>query len=158
AVALDPGSGLLTVTMGILTRRVRLADLSVVQLERGKGTFGKADGSAVSGHAWQRGRPGAWLRGADVGRGIAHAVSQAASGRRPQEAGKGAGAKIRSGKNVPLIVVAAAGLVEIAAVFFVRVSWPSPVMTALGALVALGFGFTGVFSVVFALWSYLTGR
>ena len=158
AVTLDPGNGLLTVTMGILTRRVRLADISVVQLERGKVTFGKADGGALSVHAWQRGRLDAWLQVPDVASDVAHAVSKAASVARPQEAGKGAGAKIRSGKNVPLIVVAAAGLVEIAAVFFVRVSWPSPVMTALGALVALGFGFTGVFSVVFALWTYLTGR
>jgi hypothetical protein len=163
-VTLDPGSGLLTVTLGFLTRRVRLGDISAVQLDRAKVTFGKADGTAVSVHAWRRGRVDAWLRVPDIASDMAHAVSRAASAARPQEQeqeqeGKtGASARIRSGKNVPLIVVAVAGLVEIAAVFFVRVSWASPVMTALGALVALGFGFTGIFSVVFALWTYLTGR
>jgi hypothetical protein len=158
SVTLDPGSGLLTVTMGFLTRRVRLGDISAVQLERAKVTFGKTDGTAVSVHAWRRGRADAWLRVPDVARDVAHAVSGAASAARPQEDGTGAVAPIRSGKNLPLIVVTAAGLIEIAAVFFVRVSWPGPVMTALGVLVALGFGFTGVFTVVFALWTFLTGR
>ncbi|MGH3169452.1 MAG: hypothetical protein ACRDN0_26680, partial [Trebonia sp.] len=69
-----------------------------------------------------------------------------------------AGASIvRSGKNLPSIAVTVAGAAEIAAVFFVRVSWGSPVMTALGALVALAFGFTGVTSLVVALWTFLIG-
>jgi hypothetical protein len=158
AVALDPSTGQLTVTLGFLTRRVRLADISAVQLERAKVTFGKADGTAVSVHAWQRGRLDAWLRVPVVASDMAHAVSKAASVARPPEGENGAGATIRSGGNLPVIVVAVAGLAEIAAAFLVRVSWPSPVMTALGAVVALGFGFAGVFSVVFALWSYLAGR
>ena len=158
-VALDPGNGLVTVTMGWLTRRVRLEQITVVQLERAKVTLGKADRTAVSLHAWRRGKLDAWLRVPDVAGDLAHAVSKAASEARPQEAGKKpAGAVIRSGKNVPVVVLAVAGLVEIAAAFVVRVSWSSPVMTALAVIVALGFGFTGVFSVVFALWSYLTGR
>lgn len=158
AVALDPGSGLLTVRMGFLTRRVALADIAVVQLEGAKVTFGKADGTAVSVQAWQRGRLDRWLRVPVVAGDMAHTVSKAASVARPQQGEKGAGARTRSGKNLPLLVMTAAGVLEIAAVFFVRVSWPSPAMTALGALVALGFGFTGVFTIVFALWTYLTGR
>lgn len=171
AVVLDPGHGLVTVTMGLISRRIRLADISVVQIERAKVTFGQADGTAVSVHAWRRGRLDAWLRMPDVAGDLAHAVSKAASIARPpdqpaaatpapagEKRGNAGGAKIRSGKNLPLAVVAVAGLIEVAAVFFVRMSWPSPVMTALGALVALGLGFTGVFTLVFALWTYLTGR
>jgi hypothetical protein len=158
AVVLDPGNGLLTLTMSWLTRRIRLADISVVQLEQAKVTFGKADRTAVSVHAWRCGRLDAWLRVPDIAGDMAHAVSKAASDARPVETGKPAATVIRSGKNVPVMVVAVSGLIEIAAAFVVRVSWPSPVMTALGVIVALGFGFTGVFSIVFALWSYLTGR
>lgn len=158
AVVLDPRNGQLTVTLGILTRRIRLADISVVQLDRAKVTFGQADGTAVSVHAWRRGRLDAWLRIPDVSGDMAHAVSRAASAACPREEETRAGAKIRSGKNLPSVVVTVAGVIEIAAVFFVRVSWPGPVMTALGALVALGFGFTGVFSVVFAFWTHLTAR
>jgi hypothetical protein len=160
AVTLDPGQGRLAVTMGLLTRRVALADISVIGVEGAKVTFGKADGTAVSVRAWRHGRLDRWLRVPDIAGDMAHAISKAASAVRPQEklpeeAGTGAVRKARSGKNVPLLVMTVAGLIEVAAVFFVRVSWPGPVMTALGALVALAFGFTGVFTIVFSLWTYL---
>ncbi|MBO0821164.1 MAG: hypothetical protein J2P26_09970, partial [Nocardiopsaceae bacterium] len=62
----DPGRGVLTVTMGFLTRRIPLAGLAVVQLEGAKVTFGQTDGTAVSVHAWRRGRIDRWLRVPDI--------------------------------------------------------------------------------------------
>jgi hypothetical protein len=59
---------------------------------------------------------------------------------------------------LPLIVVAAAGVLEIAAAAIVRVSWGNLTMTVLGIIVALALGFTGMFTLVFALWTYLRGR
>lgn len=171
AVTLHPGStgrpggtghpdstGMLTVTMGFLTRRVALADIAAIQVEGAKVTFGKADGTAVSVHAWRRDRLDRWLRVPDIAGDMAHAVSKAASEARPVEEGTKTVTRTRSGKNMPLLVMTVAGVIEIAAVFLVRVSWPSPVMTALGALVAVGFGFTGMFTVVFSLWTYLMSR
>jgi hypothetical protein len=163
AVTLDPGKGMLAVTMGFLTRRVALADVSVIGVEGTKVTFGKADGTAVSVHAWRHGRLDRWLRVPDVAGDMAHAISKAASAvrpqeKRPEEERARAVTRARSGKNMPLLVMAVAGLIEVAAVFFVRVSWSSPAMTALGAVVALTFGVTGMFTLVFSLWTYLMSR
>jgi hypothetical protein len=40
----------------------------------------------------------------------------------------------------------------------VRVSWPNPVMTVLGAVLALALGVSGLFYVLFACWLLVTGR
>lgn len=178
-VRLDPGpegdsgpaGGTLTVTMGFVARRVALADISAIGLESPKVIVRRADGTEISVHAWQRGPLDRWLRVPDIAADMAHAISKAASVARPGKetrpaggetepgkAGTGTVARVRSGRNLPLAVMAVAGVIEIAAVFFVRVSWPSPVMTALGALVALAFGVTGMFTVVFSLWTYLMSR
>ena len=57
-----------------------------------------------------------------------------------------------------MIVLGCAGVLAIAAALLVRVSWPSPVMTALGVLLALALGVSGVFYVLFACWLLVTGR
>jgi hypothetical protein len=57
---------------------------------------------------------------------------------------------------VPLL--ASAGLLEVVAALLVRVSWPSPVMTAVGVTLALALGLSGVFYVLFSLWLLVTGR
>jgi hypothetical protein len=51
-----------------------------------------------------------------------------------------------------------AGVLAIVAALLVRVSWPNPVMTAFGVLLALVLGVSGVFYVLFACWLLVTGR
>jgi hypothetical protein len=157
-VLLDPGAGQLTVRMGPLTRRVAVRQIDTVQLDRARVIVGKADGTAISFYAWRKSRLDEWLRLPVVASDVAHAISKAGvAARDPREGAAGVRTK-RSGMNRPLIVVGVAGLVEIAAALLVRLSWGDPAMTVLAVIVALGFGFCGVFSVVFALWTLLTGR
>ena len=152
AVLVDGGRGLLIVRLGPITRRARLGDINAIDLDRGKVTVGKANGTAFSFYAWRKSRLDGWLQVPVVAGDVAHAVSAAAAAARPPE---NAGATVRSGRNLPVIAVIAAGALEIAAVFFVRVSWGNPVMPALGTLVALALGITGMISVLVALWTFL---
>ncbi|HSZ41862.1 MAG TPA: hypothetical protein VK817_18045 [Trebonia sp.] len=153
AVLLDADAGRLTIRLGPITRRVSLDQVNAIALDRGKVTIGKADGTAISCYAWRKGTLDRWLKVPDIASDLAHAISKAAAAARPAD--QTGAASVRSGKHLPLIAVMAAGAAEIAAVFFVRVSWGSPVMTALGMLVALAFGFAGVISLLVALWTFL---
>lgn len=155
AVVLDAAAGTLTIRLGPITRRVPAGEINAIGLDRGKVTVGKADGTAMSFYAWQKSRLDRWLKVPVVAGDVAHAVAKAAAAARPPE--QAGDTTVRSGEYLSLIAVVVAGAAEIAAVFFVRVSWGSPVMTALGALVALAFGFTGVVSLVVALWTFLAG-
>jgi len=158
SVLLDGEAGQLTVRMGPLTRRVAASQIDTVILDRAKVTVGKTDGTAVSFYAWGRSRLDRWLKVPVVASDVAHAISKVAvAAKRPEQEGAGV-TRDRSGKNKPLIAITAAGVLEIAAAFFVHVRWGSPVMTGLGTVVALAFGFTGMATVVFALWTFLTGR
>jgi hypothetical protein len=158
-IRLDPGTGKLIVRMGPLTRRVAVRDIDVVQLDRAKVTIGRANGTAISCYAWRKSRLDQWLRVPVVASDVAHAISKAAAAARgPGEGGPRGARRARSGKNLSLTVMAVTGVLEIAATFFVRVSWGSPALTVLGVIVALGLGFAGMFSVVFALWTFLAVR
>src|SRR5580693_9312269 len=157
-VLLDPGSRQLTVRLGLLTRRVAMNQVDTVQLDRARVIVGKTDGTAISFYAWRKSLLDQWLRVPVVASDVAHAISNAATAARDGSEGTAGVRAKRSGKNRPLVVVGVAGLVELAATFFVRLSWGDPTMTVLAVIVALGFGFCGVFSVVFALWTFLTGR
>jgi hypothetical protein len=152
-ILVDPGAGLLTVRLGPVTRRVRLGEISAIGLDRAKVTVRKADGTSFSFYAWGGSRLDRWLRVPVVAGDVAHAVSRAAAGARVPEGT--ADAPGRPGRNRPLAAVAVSGALEIAAVFFVRVSWGDPVMTLLGTLVAAALGAAGVLSVILALWLFL---
>jgi hypothetical protein len=154
AVLVDAEAGRLTIRLGPITRRVPLDQINAIALDRGKVTIGKADGTAISCYAWQKSTLDRWLRVPDVATDVAHAISKAAAAARPAD--QGAATSVRDGKHLPLIAVATAGAAEIAAVFFVRVSWGNPVLTGLGILVALAFGFAGVVTLLVALWTFLT--
>lgn len=155
AVMLDPDAGLLVLRMGPVTRRVRLAQVSAVAVDGAKVTIGKSDGKAISVYAWRRSRLDRWLGVPVVAGDMAHAISRAAAQETPATAGAG---RPRQRGDLALAGVCLAGLAGIAAAFAVRLSWPSPLMTAIGVIVALGLGFTGVFLVVSALWMCLGRR
>jgi hypothetical protein len=54
-------------------------------------------------------------------------------------------------------LLACLGVLEVAAALLVRVSWPNPVMTALGVILALALGLSGIFYILFALWLLVRG-
>jgi hypothetical protein len=164
-VLLDPDTadgkaGLLTIRLGLITRRILVSEIEAVVLDRAKVTIGKTGGAAISFYAWRKSQLDAWLKVPDVSSDVAHAISKAATAAQARtvaespvpEKGKG------KGKNLPLIVMAVAGVLEIAAAAIVRVSWGNLTMTVLAIIVALALGFTGMFTLVFTLWTYLRGQ
>jgi hypothetical protein len=156
---------LLTIRLGLVTRRLALSQVEAVVLDQGKVTIGKTDKSVISFYAWRRSRLDAWLKVPDVASDVAHAISKAATAAQAAAAQARAedpspaarSPKIRSGQNKPLIFLACAGVLEIAAAMLTRVSWGSPAMTAAGVVVALAFGFAGIGTLVFTLWTFLAG-
>lgn len=155
AVTLDGET--LTVRLGAVTRRVPLEEVEAVVLDRGKVLVGKTDKTAISFYAWRRSRLDSWLKVPDIASDVAHAVSKAASAAsaRNVTGAPAPRAAKRRGTNSPLIALACAGALEIAAALITRVTWGSPAMTAAGVIVALGFGFTGIGTLVFTLWTFL---
>jgi hypothetical protein len=182
-VLLDPDTadgkaGLLTIRLGLITRRILVSEIEAVVLDRAKVTIGKTGGAAISFYAWRKSQLDAWLKVPDVSSDVAHAISKAATAAQartvtahpastvpadtaapvPEKPKGKAGRTGRSGKNLPLIVMAVAGVLEIAAAAIVRVSWGNLAMTVLAIIVALALGFTGMFTLVFTLWTYLRGQ
>jgi len=172
-VVLDTDDGLLVIRFGPIVRRVRLTDITAVQVDRGKVSIARSDGHEISLYAWRKSRLDGWLRVPVVAGDIGHAISRAAAaaGREAQLAAAGAvpggavpgaaagAARVpRSREAVALTLLGCLGAVEVIAAFLVRVSWPNPVMTALGVILALGIGVSGVFYVLFPLWLLATGR
>lgn len=159
AVTLDEAT--LTVRLGAVTRRVALEQVEAVVLEQGKVLIGKTDKTAISFYAWRKSKLDAWLKVPDVSGDVAHAISKAAAAASARNLTDAPAPAPRSRKrrgNSPLIALACAGVAEIAAAVVTRVSWGSPAMTVLGVIVALAFGFTGVGTLVFTLWTFLTSR
>jgi hypothetical protein len=187
-VVLDPDAGALVFRVGLLARRVRLANVTAVQADGAKVSIARSGGGEISVHAWRKSPLDRWLRIPVVAGEVAHAISraaaaaqvataQAASARR--DAGTAARARdlpapgagdlpaaaARPGRRPflsrqPLAVtlLGCTGVLALAAAFLVRVSWPDPVLTALGAILALALGVSGVCYVLFALWLLATGR
>lgn len=172
-VVLDDGRGRLTVRLGPIARRVPIASVTAVQVDRGKVSIARSDGGEISVYAWRKSRLDGWLRlpvvADEIGHAIAKAVTEAAgaaegadgaagragwrAGRRPQPRSRS-----RSREAATVSLLACTGVLEVTAALLVRVSWPNPVMTVLGVLLALALGLSGVFYILFALWLLVRGR
>ena len=172
-VVLDADHGRLTVRLGPIARHVPLASITAVAVDRGKVSIARPDGGEISVYAWRKSRLDGWLRmpvvAGDIGHAIASAATQAAgaadgadradgrveagwrAGRRPQP-------RSRSREAATLALLACTGVLGVAAALLVRVSWPNPLMTAFGVILALALGLSGVFYILFALWLLVRGR
>lgn len=165
-VAVDAGAGLVVFRLGLVTRRIRLASVTAVQADRTKVSVARSDGHEVSFYAWGKSPLDRWLRMPDAAGDIAHAVSRAAAGAREAQSADGTGARPGGGgpaarwsrRPLAAALLGCTGLAAVGAAFLVRVSWPSPVMTALGALLALALGLSGVGYVMVSLWLVVRGR
>jgi len=164
-VVVDPDSGILVLRVGLLARRVRLASVTAVQADGAKVSVARSDGGEISVYAWGKSKLDRWLRIPVVADQVAHAIWQAAAA--AQEAGTGSPparmtrperGPLRSRQPLAVALLGATGLLAVVAAFLVRVSWPNPVMTALGAVLAIALGVSGLFYALFALWLLVTGR
>lgn len=173
-VVLDADNGLLALRLGPIARRVRLASITAVQVDRAKVSIARSDGGEISVYAWRKGLLDGWLRVPVVADDMGHAISKAAAAA-TSEAGVAAGMQgapngsagqvprrppvwRRSRGGLAIMLLGCVGVVEVIAALLVRVSWPNPVMTALGVVLALGLGLSGVFYILFSLWLLATRR
>jgi hypothetical protein len=167
-VVLDADNGLLALRLGPIARRVRLASITAVQVDRAKVSIARSDGGEISVYAWRKGLLDGWLRVPVVAGDMGHAISRAAAaaGAGVQGAPNGPAGQVprrppvwrRSRGGLAIMLLSCVGVVEVIAALLVRVSWPNPVMTALGVVLALALGLSGVFYILFSLWLLVTRR
>jgi hypothetical protein len=177
SVVINPEAGLLVFGMGLITRRVRLSDVTAVLVDRSKVSVARSAGGEISLYAWRKSALDRWLRVPAEADEIGHAISAAAAlavdlQRREAEAGAGAdpgaepagppvrvGSAARTRSTLATALLGCAGLVAFGAALVVRVHWhDNPVMTTLGVILALALGVSGLFYLLAALWLLLTGR
>jgi hypothetical protein len=173
SVAINPEAGLLVFRMGLITRRVRLTDITAVLVDRSKVSVARPAGGEISLYAWRKSALDGWLRVPAEADEIGHAISAAVAlaqdvQRRDADAGAGAepsgppvrvGSAARTRSTLATALLGCAGLVAFGAALVVRVHWhDNPVMTTLGVILALALGISGLFYLLAALWLLLTGR
>jgi hypothetical protein len=167
AVVVDSAAGVLVLRMGLITRRIRLADVTAVLVDEAKVSVARAGGGEVSVYAWRKSPLDGLLRVPAAAGDIGHAISRAAAvaqvdGDSPATpAGRQAGpgrTSARTRSRLATLLLGGAGIVAIAAALLVRVHWHSPALTVLGVIIALVLGLSGLLYLLVALWILLTGR
>ena len=176
SVVINPEAGLLVFGMGLITRRVRLTDITAVLVDRSKVSVARSAGGEISLYAWRKSALDGWLRvpaeADEIGHAISAAVALAQDAQRrdadtsqnaDQDAEAGppvrVGSAARTRSTLATALLGCAGLVALGAALVVRVRWhDDPVMTTLGVILALALGISGLFYLLAALWLLLTGR
>ena len=175
SVVINPEAGLLVFGMGLITRRVRLTDITAVLVDRSKVSVARSAGGEISLYAWRKSALDRWLRvpaeADEIGHAISAAVALAQDARRRDAAAADAadaepagppvrvGSAARTRSTLATALLGCAGLVALGAALVVRVRWhDDPVMTTLGVILALALGISGLFYLLAALWLLLTGR
>jgi hypothetical protein len=167
SATVDKEAGALALRSGFITRRVRLTDVAAVLVDKSKVSIARAGGGEISLYAWRKSTLDGWLRVPEIAGDIGHAAASAVA--LAQDAGGAAGTakgpvkgtakrEVRAGTSartrsaLASALLGGTGLVALAAAFLVRVHWHNPVMTALGVILALALGVSGLFYVMFTLW------
>jgi hypothetical protein len=177
SVVINPEAGLLVFGMGLITRRVRLTDITAVLVDRSKVSVARSAGGEISLYAWRKSALDGWLHvpaeADEIGHAISAAVALAQDAKRraahaDENAGEDAqpagppvrvGSAARTRSTLATALLGCAGLVALGAALVVRVRWhDDPVMTTLGVILALALGVSGLFYLLAALWLLLTGR
>jgi hypothetical protein len=167
AVVVDSAAGVLVLRMGLIARRIRLADVTAVLVDETKVSIGRASGGEVSVYAWRKSPLDALLRVPAAAGAIGHAISKAAALAQVAEdssaapAGQSASPGRTSARMRSLLATAAlggSGVLAIAGALLVRVHWHNPALTVLGVIIALVLGVSGLLYLLVALWILLTGR
>ncbi|HEX4093163.1 MAG TPA: hypothetical protein VHZ33_30965 [Trebonia sp.] len=171
SVLINPQAGLLVFGMGLITRRVRLTDITAVLVDRSKVSVARSAGGEISLYAWRKSALDRWLRvpaeADDIGHAISAAVALAQDARDARRQSDGdpeaaqppaVGSAARTRSRLATAWLGGAGLVAFCAALLVRVHWHNPVMTTLGVILALALGVCGLFYLLAAFWLLLTGR
>ena len=79
AVVVDSAAGVLVLRMGLIARRIRLADVTAVLVDETKVSIGRAGGGEVSVYAWRKSPLDALLGVPAAAGDIGHAISKAAA-------------------------------------------------------------------------------
>src|SRR6202020_3012656 len=96
SVVINPQAGLLVFRMGLITRRVRLTDITAVLVDRSKVSVARSAGGEISLYAWRKSALDRWLHVPAEADEIGHAISAAVAlagdaQRRGAEAAENAG-------------------------------------------------------------------
>jgi hypothetical protein len=168
SVSVDPDAGLLVLRTGLVARRIRLADVTAVLVDQAKVAVARANGGEVSVYAWRKSPLDALLgvpvAASDIGHAISSAVALAQAAEDPRAATGDARpatpgrTPARTRSRLATALLGGAGAAAIASALLVRVHWHSPVLTALGVIIALVLGVSGLLYLLAALWILLTGR
>ena len=168
SVVVDRAAGVLVLRMGLVVRRVRLADVTAVLVDEAKVSIARASGGEVSMYAWRK-SPLDALLGApavagEIGHAIASAVALAQAAQDPQAVGGVARPSnpgrtpARTRSRLATATLGGAGLLAIIGALVVRVHWHNPALTVLSVILALALGLAGLLYLLVALWILLTGR
>jgi hypothetical protein len=168
SVTVDPAAGTVALRMGLVVRRVRLADVTAVLVDQAKVSVGRANGGEISMYTWRKSPLDALLRVPAVASDVGHAISKAVAVARAAEDADGAagGARAASTGQTPArtrsrlatALLGGAGVLAIVGALVVRVHWHNPALTALSVIIALALGVAGLSYLLAALWILLTGR
>ena len=175
SVVINPEAGVLVFGMGLITRRIRLTEITAVLVDRSKVSVARSAGGEISLYAWRKSALDRWLRVPAAADEVGHAISAAVAlaqdaqrrdaGQTAGQAAEPAGPPVRVGtaartrSTLATALLGCAGLVALGAALVVRVRWhDDPVMTTLGVILALALGVCGLFYLLAALWLLLTGR
>ena len=139
-----------------MTRRVRLTDVTAVLVDESKVSISRAGGWEISLYAWRKSPLDTRLRVPAIGEEIGHAIASAVA--LAQDKAGGGKREVRTGTSAGTRSVLAStllgctGLLALTSALLVRVAWHNPVMTALGVILAVALGVSGLFYVLFTLW------
>jgi uncharacterized membrane protein YdbT with pleckstrin-like domain len=169
SVTVDSGGGALVFRVGLITRRVRLTDITAVLVDKAKVSIARSTGGEISLYVWGNSWLDRWLRdpaeATDIGHAIAGAVALAqdhqskaaaagATDQPPLPASSSAGAR----SALASALLGGAGVVAIVAALLVRVHWHNAVMTVLAVILAFVLGLAGLAYLLSAIWILLTRR
>lgn len=168
SVVVDAGAGLLVMRMGLITRRVRFADVTAVLVDQAKVSVARTNGGEISLYAWRKDRVDSLLGVPVVASDIGHAISSAVAlaqaaedsrfapeDARPASPGRTPG---QTRSRLATALLGGAGVLAIVGALVVRVHWHNPVLTVLSVIIALALGVSGLLYLLVALWILLTGR
>jgi hypothetical protein len=168
SVMVDSSAGVLVLRMGLIIRRIRLADVTAVLVDQAKVSIGRANGGEISVYTWRQSRFDALLGVPAVASDIGHAISSAvalaqsaehaqagADDARPASPGR---TPARTRSRLATALLGGAGVLAIVGALIVRVHWHNPVLTVLGVILALALGVSGLLYLLVALWILLTGH
>jgi hypothetical protein len=171
SVTVDGAAGQVVLRMGLITRRIRLLDVTAVLVEDAKVSIARASGGEISVYAWRKSTADRLLRAPVVAGDVGHAISRAVALAQayaspagqpetatPQVAPATGRTPARTRSRLATLLLGVVGVVAIVGALVIRVHWGNPALTVGSAILALALGVSGLGYLLVAFWILLTGR